>query len=115
MKAEDIIEGLNLHIEDIRKVRHIETKGHLVLQRTIATNTVFKAYKTYKATVWFVKDRSKYAVISTDYTAKVLDSQEEKIERIINVNLCHDLFNWINSDYYNQVVEGVFKGYDAKN
>lgn len=115
MKAEDIVEGLNLHIEDIRNARHINTKGHLVLQRTITANPTFKAYKTYKAVIWFVKDKSKYAVLSTDHTAKVLDGQEEKVERIINVNLCHYLFNWINSDYYNQVVEGVFKGYDAKN
>ena len=45
------------------------------------------------------------------HTAKVLDGQEEKIERDLNIELCHYIFNWVDSDYYNQVIEGEYKGY----
>ena len=111
MKAEDIIEGLNKHIEDQRSVKHILTKGHLVLQRIITTNPTFKAYKTYEAIIWFVKGKERYKVLELKHTAKVLDGQEEKIERDVNIELCHYIFNWVDSDYYNQVIEGEYKGY----
>ena len=111
MKAEDIIEGLNKHIEDRRKISNILTKGHLVLQRVITPNPTFKAYKSYEAILWFVKCGKKYRVITVKQTAKVLDGQEERIEREVNIELCHLIFNWVSSDYYRQVIEGEYKGY----
>lgn len=49
MRAEDIVEGLNRHIEDRRSERDIPSKGHLVLQRVVEPHPTFKVYKTYKA------------------------------------------------------------------
>ena len=51
MKAEDLVEALNIHIVQTRKSNNIEAKGHLVLQRNIQENSVFKAYKTYLYTL----------------------------------------------------------------
>ena len=42
MKAEDIIEGLNKHIEIRRGERGIENVGHIVLQREIIPHSSFK-------------------------------------------------------------------------
>lgn len=110
MKVEYIIEGLNKHIEDMRKIDNILTRGHLVLQRVITTNPTFKAYKSYEAILWFVKCNKKYRVVTTKYTAKAIDGHEELIEREVNTELCRLIFNWIGSNFYRQVIEGEYDG-----
>ena len=63
MKAEDIIEGLNLHIETKREDRGIKTTGHLILQKEIMPHSSFKAYKIYKYTLWFATRGKSYKVL----------------------------------------------------
>ena len=110
MKAEDIIEGLNQSIEDKRDALKIKATGHLVLQRTVTPHQTFKAYKEYKFVVWFVKDGKKYRVIRLTWTTKVLDGQEETMIRRMNVELSRLIFNWIGSDFYEQVINGEYNG-----
>ena len=110
MKAEDIIEGLNQSIEDKRDALKIKATGHLVLQRTVKPHQTFKAYKEYESIVWFVKGGKKYRVITVKETAKVLDSQEETVLREINIKLSRLIFNWIGSDFYEQVINGEYNG-----
>ena len=110
MKAEDIIEGLNKSIEDKRGILKIKTTGHLVLQRTVKPHQTFKAYKEYESVVWFVKGGKKYRVITVKETAKVLDGQEETMIRRMNVELSRLIFNWIDSDFYEQVINGEYNG-----
>ena len=110
MKAEDIIEGLNLHIEAKRKDRGIKTTGHLVLQKEIKTHSSFKAYKIYKYTLWFAKKGKSYEVMVLEHTAKVLDGQEENMNREMNIMLSNMIFNWIGSDFYEQVINGECNG-----
>lgn len=111
MKIEDIIEGLNQSIEDKRDALKIKTTGHLVLQKTINAHPTFKAYKEYEFTIWFVKNSKKYRVITLKETAKVLEGQEESIIRRMNVGLSRMIFNWINSNFYEQVIKGEYNGY----
>lgn len=118
MKVEDIIEGLNRSIEDKRDALKIKTTGHLVLQRTVKPHQTFKAYKEYESVIWFVKGDKKYRVITVKETAKVLDGQEEvMIGRMnvelsrMNVELSRLIFNWIGSNFYEQVVKGEYNGY----
>lgn len=110
MKVEDIIEGLNLHIETKRKDRGIKTTGHLVLQKEIMPHSSFKAYKIYKHTLWFVKDGKSYKVIMIEHTEKVLDGQEESMNRKMNIMLSNMIFDWIGSDFYEAVIQGTYKG-----
>ena len=110
MKIEDIIEGLNLHIEDRRSIKNISSKGHLVLQRIIELHPTFKAYKTYKAILWFVKGRDRHIVISLNHSDKVLEGQEEPMQQYINTELCHRIFNWIGSSFYEEVIKGEYNG-----
>lgn len=110
MKAEDIIEGLNQSIEDKRDTLKIKTTGHLVLQRTVKPHQTFKAYKEYESIVWFVKGGKKYRIITVKETAKVLDGQEEIMIRRMNVELSRLIFNWIGSDFYEQVINGEYNG-----
>ena len=110
MKAEDIIEGLNKHIETRRSERGIENIGHIVLQREIIPHTSFKVYKIYKYTLWFTKGGKSYIVITVQHTAKVPDGQEENTLREINIMLSTMIFNWIGSDFYEQVINGEYNG-----
>lgn len=110
MKAEDIIEGLNLHIETKRKDRGIKTTGHLVLQKEIKSHSSFKAYKIYKYTLWFAKKGKSYEVMVLEHTARVLDGQEENMLREMNIMLSTLIFNWIGSDFYEAVIKGEYNG-----
>ena len=110
MKAEDIIEGLNLHIETKRKDRGIKTTGHLVLQKEIKSHSSFKAYKIYKYTLWFAKKGKSYEVMVLEHTAKVLDGEGENMSGELNIMLSNMIFNWIGSDFYEQVINGEYNG-----
>ena len=110
MKVEDIIEGLNKHIETRRSERGIENVGHMVLQKEIMPHSSFKVYKTYKYTLWFTKRGKSYKVIVLEHTAKVLDGQEENMNRRMNIMLSNMIFNWIGSDFYEQVINGEYNG-----
>lgn len=114
MKAEDIVEGLNRHIEDRRSERNISSKGHLILQRVVEPHPTFKVYKTYKAILWFVKGKSRHIVISLSHSAKVLEGQEESMQQYINTELCHLIFNWIGSDFYEEVIKGEYTGWNFR-
>ena len=111
MKAEDIIEGLNRHIETKRQLLSIVTTGHLVLQRSMKPHQTFKAYKEYEYVLWFIKGNKKHRVIILKHTAKVLDGQEESLLRELNVKLSELIFNWIGSSSYEDVVKGEYNGY----
>lgn len=111
MKAEDIIEGLNKHIEAKREDRGIKTTGHLVLQKEIMPHSSFKAYKIYKYTLWFAKKGKSYKVIAMTHTAKVLDGQEENMNREMNIMLSEMIFDWIGSDFYEAVIKGEYNGF----
>lgn len=110
MKAEDIIEGLNKHIEIRRGERGIENVGHIVLQREIIPYSSFKVYKIYKYTLWFTKKGKSYRVIAAQHTAKVPDGQEENMLREMNIRLSTLIFNWIGSYSYEAVIKGEYNG-----
>ncbi len=110
MKAEDIIEGLNKHIEAKRWERGIKGLGHLVLQREIIPNSSFKVYKEYKYTLWFAKKGKSYKVITIQHTAKVPEGQEESMVREMNILLNAMMFNWIGSDSYEAIIKGEYNG-----
>lgn len=110
MKAEDIIEGLNLHIETRRSESGIENVGHIVLQKEIMPHSSFKVYKTYKYTLWFTKRGKSYKVITVQHTAKIPDGQEENMLREMNIMLSTSIFNWIGSDSYESVIKGEYNG-----
>lgn len=110
MKAEDIIEGLNKHIEARRSERGIENVGHMVLQKEIMPHASFKVYKIYKYTLWFTKRGKSYKVMKVQHTAKVPDGQEENMLREMNIMLSTLIFNWIGSDFYEAVIKGEYNG-----
>lgn len=113
MKVENIIEGLNKHIEDRRETDNISAKGHIVFQRVITSDSTFKVYKTYENILWFVNGDNKYRVLTVKHTSKVPEGQEELMERKVDTDLCYQIFNWVGSNFYEQVLTGIYKGYEV--
>lgn len=108
MRVEDIIEGLNKHIEYKRELLGVSTTGHLVLQKSSNPHPTFKAYKEYNYSVWFIKRGKKYRVITVNIVDKVLEGKEETMIRRMNIELCTNIFNLIGSEIYNQIVNGEY-------
>lgn len=106
MKVEEIIEGLNRHIEYKREELRINTRGHLVLQKTINPHPTFKAYKEYMYSLWFVKGRTKNKVATISLIDKVLEGQDEIMIRRLNIELCTNIFKILESEKYHQIVKG---------
>ena len=110
MQIEDLIEAFNLTISQYRKSNNIDNKSHIVLQKNIEQNNTFKAYKTYIRTLWYVNGRNKYIILKVSHTDKVLDGQEEKIIRAVDMQLAVALFEFMDTEYYDQVRKGEYYG-----
>lgn len=106
MRVEDIIEGLNRHIEHIRKLNNIEFKSHLVLKKEVNVNPNFKAYKEYLYTVWNVSKEGKHKVAHCVLMERVVAGQEESIQRRMVIELSEALFAWRGTDDFNKVIRG---------
>lgn len=112
MKLEDIIEGLNRHIENKRKNLGIDPiQGHLILQKTVKPHDTFKAYKEYNFTIWFIKGRERFRVLTLSHVARIIDGHEEALMKEITIILSEMIFNWMGSNFYEQVVKGEYNGY----
>lgn len=108
MKAEDIIEGLNRHIEVVRSEKSIKAKGHIVLHKEIVPHPSFKVYKMYAYTVWFAVGKKLNRLFTIQQTARITESLEEAIIRELNIILSTWIFNWIGSSSYNEVINGEY-------
>jgi hypothetical protein len=110
MKTEDIVEGLNRHIEAKREENGIKTTGHLILHKEVEPHSSFRAYKIYKYTLWFVKDKKSHRVLTLQHSAKVLNGQEEDVIREINIIFSEMIFNWMHSSFYEKIIKGEYNG-----
>lgn len=110
MQIEDLIEAFNLTIRQYRKSNNIDSKSHIVLQKNIEQNNTFKAYKTYVRTLWYVNGRNKYIILKVSHTDKVIDGQEEKIIKAVDMQLAIALFEFIDTEYYDQIRRGEYYG-----
>ena len=110
MQIEDLIEAFNLTISQYRKSNNIDNRGHVVLQKNIEQNSTFRAYKTYVRTLWYVNGRNKYIILKVSHTDKVLDGQEERVIRAVDMQLSIALFEFMGTEYYNQIINGEYYG-----
>ena len=110
MQIEDLIEAFNLTISQYRRLHNIDNRSHVVLQKNIEQNGTFRAYKTYVRTLWYVNGRNKYIIFKVSHTDKVLDGQEEKIIRAVDMQLSIALFEFMDTEYYDQVRKGDYYG-----
>lgn len=108
---ENIIKSLNIHIEGIRRNRSLGSNcGRLVLHKQIETNTKFPIYKELVARVWYCKKGKSYPLFISQVTDKISSGQEDKYWELISTSLLDQIFNWIGTEGYNQVIEGTYEG-----
>ena len=110
MQIEDLIEAFNLTISQYRKSNNIDSKSHIVLQKNIEQNNTFKAYKTYVTTLWYVNGRNKYIILKVSHTDKVIDGQEQKMIKAVDMQFAVALFEFIDTEYYDQIRRGEYYG-----
>lgn len=110
MRIEEMVEGLNRHIEEIRVNRGLETNGYLVFQLSITPHGTIKAYKKYEAIVWFVKNGLKYRVATVCQVSKVIDGEDKFIMRSINIDMSKILFSLVSKKAFQQIIEGDYDG-----
>lgn len=108
MVVEDIIEGLNRHIEERRKALNINTTGHIVLQKSIKPNAVVKAYKEYNYFLWFVNKGKRHKILEVSMTDRVLSGQEDAFIRKMNIELSKLIFSFIGSFMYDSIISGDY-------
>ena len=104
----NIVEGLNRFIEIKRFEKKIFDNGHIVLHKTITPNPTMKAYKTYEASLWFVKDGNKYRVVTAKYCTRVIDGHDDEIKRLLEIELSKALFTFVTSDKMEEIVNGTY-------
>lgn len=104
----NIVEGLNRFIEIERFKRNIITDGHLVLHKTVETNSLAKAYKNYIVSVWFVKGADKYKVVTVKYSMRAVGNIEDEIDKILSIELSKALFSLVTSDIMGGIINGDY-------
>lgn len=93
----DVINGLNLMYED--------DKSRFILHKTIDVNPTFKAVKTYKYELWFLKNRKKKLILSEVITDTVIsDKHEEKLISELNTTLIVKLFTLMRSGEWEKLL-----------
>lgn len=111
MTADNIINRLNAHIEEVRKLKLGEGNyGKLILHKQIEPNTKFPIYKELRATVWYYKKGKSYPLFRVQLCDKIPSGQEDKYWETISSSLLDLIFNWIGTEEYNQVIEGIYEG-----
>lgn len=113
MKIEDIIEGLNRHIECQRATLGIKETGHVVLHKEILPYPTFKIYKAFKYNLWFIKNKKSYKLLTLSQVLKVPTGQEELVEKELGISLSVLIFNWMGSDSYKEVINGEYDGAES--
>lgn len=105
MRVEDIVEGLNRHIEEIRRELGLKVKGHIVLHRTIEPCSI-KAYKKYSAKLYYVGNKIKYLLGEAVIQDRILDGQEDKILSKVNIDLIQIILKFNRSELFDKVIRG---------
>lgn len=112
MKIEDIIEGLNTHIDSLRESMGVNAKGHLVLQKTFNSHTTFKAYKVCEIILWFIQGKQRHKVISISQIVKATTDQKEQAFECLYKQLYWGIFCLVRSVVYDQIIMGDYKKED---
>ena len=87
MKIEKIIEVLRNQIKR-------QTKGNLVLHKTIQPQSI-SAYSKISYTLYYIINKKKYALLSYETTLRMLASQEESTLKQTDLAFLNDLMDYI--------------------
>ncbi len=105
---ENIVEGLNQFIELERIRLNIPISGHIILHKTIETCEFSKAYKQYKARLYYIDqiNKIKYEICGATIQNRVINNQDAEILKELEIQLSKAIFQWTQSELYNKVIYG---------
>lgn len=108
MTVEEVVECLNKHIQKKRKQLGLLNTSFLVLQKLSKKNPVFKIYREYIYTLWLVNNTEKSRVLEVKYTDRVVDKNEEAVEKLIDMEFTKRIFDLINTDLHEDIIKGTY-------
>ena len=107
MRVEDIIECFNKYIDSVRTIKGFNKDSFLKAHKTITCASV-RLYKTFEVTVWFIKGRTRYKVLTVSITDRVPTDQEDKMWTRVEMLLLKQLFSLRDTDKYTQIITGEY-------
>lgn len=110
MRIEDAVNALNQYIAKVRKDRDINVNSFLVVRRWLSqAETGFKAYKTAHIEINLVGTDEPQKVIEVVYTGRIVSTEEEIVVKHIEMNALTKIYEVIQTDIFNQLVEGTYE------
>lgn len=110
MRIEDAVNALNQYISEVRKKRDPNVNSFLVVRRWVSqAETGFKAYKTAHVEINLVGTERPQRVITVNYTGRIVSTEEEIVVKHIEVTALTKIYEIIQTDIFNQLVEGTYE------
>ena len=110
MRIEDAVNALNQYISEVRKKRDLNVNSFLVVRRWVSqAKTGFKAYKTAHVEINLVGTERPQRVITVNYTGRIVSTEEEIVVKHIEVTALTKIYEIIQTDIFNQLVEGTYE------
>lgn len=104
------IESFNNYISLIRNNANISNKSYILHNLIIKQNSTFKIYKEYCLELWFINKKEKYLLKSFNQTFKVGSKDSTNfIYELLNNEILLYLFSLVNTEIFNNIVEGTYK------
>lgn len=110
MRIEDAVNALNQYITKVRKERDLSVNSFLVVRRWVSqAETGFKAYKTAHVEINLVGTDKPQRVITVNYTGRIVSTEEEIVVKHIEMTALTKIYEIIQTDIFNQLVEGTYE------
>lgn len=101
INIEDVVGCLNHYITNL-----YNDVGFFVLQKKIVPDNTFKSYKKFTYIVWYVVKGCKQEVLILEQANRCIsEEQEVKLLNIMDKDLIYNLFRFIKSDKFENIIK----------
>lgn len=101
-----IVEALNQTLEELRKQKDIQSRGHFVFKSTIIPDIKYPIYKVCTFELYYVLGKLKDKVISIQDTIRMPEGGGDLRE--LKVKFCKELFIFSSGDKFNKYINDLF-------
>lgn len=101
-----IVEALNQTLEELRKQKDIQSKGHFVFKSTIIPDIKYPIYKVCTFELYYVLGKLKDKVISIQDTIRMPEGGGDLRE--LKIKFCKELFILSSGDTFDKYINDLF-------